>query len=537
MTDSPQNAAPQARVPADANERHRMRECVREYVAEQRLVPPLSMEELQNHAAVVSRQVGENGDLTDFVTVLVGNAVWRETMAAVPYERRVLLLPQCLRRKDTCPAELDEIGLLCEECGGCAIGEIQAEAESLGYVVLVAEGTTVVTRLLESGKVDAVVGVSCLTALEKSFPHMAADAIPGMAIPLLADGCTETSVDCEWVREIVRLKSDRPWIGRQDIEVLRTTIRNWFETDPLDAVLGKETGETDAVCRSWLARSGKRWRPLLAACVYKTLSGDDSDSPEAIREIAVAVECFHKASLVHDDIEDDDAVRYGEQTLHREYGIPIALNAGDLLLGEGYRLISACGAPPEQVVRMLAVAAQGHCNLCRGQGDELAWCREPTPLTCRRVIEIFRHKTAPAFEVALSLGAIRAGAPETVCAVLRAYSEALGIAYQIRDDLEDSCEEGSDGNEYASRPTLLMALAYEQADDAERERLENTWRTPSDRHSTARGSDIQTKARQLLEYYKNEAVRSLAPLQNAHLKGLLRRMVGKILGTTGGNGE
>ncbi len=530
MTHSPHSDTAQSRVPTDAEERRRVREIVREYVAQRKLVPPLSMEELRGHATVLSQRVGGNGELMDFVTVLVGNAVWRETMAAIPYERRVLLLPQCLRKKDTCPAALDEIGLLCEECGSCAIGEIQAEAESLGYVVLVAEGTTVVTRLLESGKVDAVVGISCLTALEKSFPHMAADAIPGMAIPLLADGCTETSVDCEWVQEIVRLKSDRPWIGRQDIETLRATIRRWFEPGQLNGILGEPTGETDAICRAWLARSGKRWRPLLAACVYKALSGDDADSPEAIHKIAVAVECFHKASLVHDDIEDDDAVRYGEQTLHREYGIPIALNAGDLLLGEGYRLISACGAPAEQIGRMLTVAAQGHCNLCRGQGDELAWCREPSPLTSQRVIQIFRHKTAPAFEVALSLGAIRAGAPETVCAVLRSFSEALGIAYQIRDDLDDFRKGDPGGDERALRPSLLMALAYEQADRTGRENLERAWQGGSTVGAIVPDGDIETKARQLLEYYKNEAVRSLTPLQNAHLKGLLRRMVGRILG-------
>jgi len=359
---------------------------------------------------------------------------------------------------------------------------------------------------------------------------MAADAITGMAIPLLGDGCSETSVDCEWVKEIVRLKSDRPWIGRQDIEVLRTTTRRWFEPGQLTDILGKPTGETDVVCREWLARSGKRWRPLLAACVYKALSDDDSDSPEAIHKIALAVECFHKASLVHDDIEDDDAVRYGGQTLHREYGIPIALNAGDLLLGEGYRLISECGAPAEQVGRMLAVASQGHCNLCRGQGDELAWCREPGPLTSGHVIQIFRQKTAPAFEVALCLGAIRAGAPEAVCAVLQSYSEALGIAYQIRDDLDDLPDESSGNADCVLRPTLLMALAYEQADAAGRKGLENAWRTGNTADSVASGCDIETKARQLLEYYKNEAVRCLTPLQNAHLKGLLRRMVGRILG-------
>ena len=54
------------------------------------------------------------------------------------------------------------------------------------------------------------------------------------------------------------------------------------------------------------------------------------------------MECFHKASLIHDDIEDDDAQRYGEPTLHVEHGVPVALNVGDLLIGEGYRLLAEC---------------------------------------------------------------------------------------------------------------------------------------------------------------------------------------------------
>ena len=62
--------------------------------------------------------------------------------------------------------------------------------------------------------------------------------------------------------------------------------------------------------------------------------------PEDLRKVAVAVECFHKASLIHDDIEDNDALRYGEKTLHEEHGVAVALNVGDLLIGEGYRLLA-----------------------------------------------------------------------------------------------------------------------------------------------------------------------------------------------------
>jgi len=127
-------------------------------------VPPLPLDELEAHAGRIAGEAGIQAAYVPFVTVLVGNEAWRDTVASVPFDRRVLLLPQCLRDRRKCPAELDEFGLLCEACGQCPIGGLQTEAESLGYVVLVAEGTTVVTSLLEQGKVAAAIS-HYLTAL------------------------------------------------------------------------------------------------------------------------------------------------------------------------------------------------------------------------------------------------------------------------------------------------------------------------------------------------------------------------------------
>ena len=133
-----------------------------------------------------------------------------------------------------------------------------------------------------------------------------------------------------------------------------------------------------------------------------------------MRQIAVAVECFHKASLVHDDIEDGDEQRYGQQSLHAAHGVPVALNVGDFLLGEGYRLIGAADAPAERLAEMLRVAADGHRGLSLGQGAELCWRSDPRPLSSAEVLDIFRRKTAPAFDVALRLGAVCAGAGASV---------------------------------------------------------------------------------------------------------------------------
>jgi len=524
-------------VPQERAERQRFRSAVDQYVEQRHLVPPLSMEELTLHAAAIVQAAQADPIYHSYLMVLLSNRVWRDTIAAIPYDRRILMLPQCLRTRGVCQAPMDEMGLLCEECGQCATGDLQAEAENLGYVVLIAEGTTVVTKLLEQGRVDAVIGVSCLSTLERSFPYMAADAIPGVAIPLYQTGCDSTRTDFDWVREAIRLRSTEGWAGRLDIDELRAQVRNWFETDELCRLLDSGNTRTEKIAIEWLRKGGKRWRPLLAVCVYKALQGTETPVPESTRRLAVAVECFHKASLVHDDIEDDDAVRYGEVTLHRRDGIPVALNVGDFLLGEGYRQIAECGMPSGQIEQLMRVAVQGHRTLCLGQGEELCWMRGPKPLTQREVIEIFRLKTAPAFDVALQIGAIAAGADGEVCQVLKRFSDALGIAFQIRDDLDDFQSEAGDGDAHAMRPSILFALAHEQATPAGRQLIEAVWcEGKTDRTlyeaflEQIRELAVEEKARQLLEHFKNEAVRSLSPLTNAHLKSLLRRVVGKILG-------
>jgi geranylgeranyl pyrophosphate synthase len=524
-------------VPPQKAVREVVRAAVREYVRRLELVPPLSMEELREHTDILLRNTGLDSAYRDFITVLVGNEVWWNTMAGIPFERRVLMLPQCLRTKADCPAVMDELGLLCEQCGRCPTGDIQEEAEDMGYVVLVAEGTTVVTKLLEQGKVDAVIGVSCLSVLERAFPHMATHAIPGIAIPLVRDGCENTQVDLDWVREAIHLKSDARWFGRIDIERLRIEVETWFMPHALRPLICREGTEAEEIALDWLSVSGKRWRPVLAACVYKAVASEE-DGPlgEKIHKLAVAMECFHKASLAHDDIEDEDELRYGRETLYKRYGIAIALNVGDLLLGEGYRLIAECGASPEQMAIMLGVVADAHRNLCLGQGEELSWMRHPTTLSSRRILELFRRKTAPAFEVALRLGAICADAGDEVGRVLKAYSESLGIAFQIRDDLEDFS--GKDNDTDAMRPSILYALAYEGASNSMKSTLASVWkdgRNAGSQNSAIRelmmNERAEEKARQLLEHYKNEAIRSLGPLRNAQLKSLLRRIVGKIVGT------
>ncbi|MGC2580302.1 MAG: DUF116 domain-containing protein, partial [Terrimicrobiaceae bacterium] len=339
---------------------------MREYVAECNPVPPLPLEELKRHADAMVAFLGCDPVYRDYIGILINNEIWRETLATVPCSRRLLLLPKCLRVESKCPAPFDEFGLLCKQCGLCTIQDLQSEAERLGYAVLVAEGSAIVMALIQTGKIEAIVGVSCISVLERAFPYMEAAAIPGVAIPLLQDDCIDTTVDLDWVWDYIHLTSDDK-TRRLDLGALRDEVESWFSTESLAEIMGPISGETEQIAREWLQRAGKRWRPFLTVSAFQALR----DTPEAplppdIRKIAVAVECFHKASLVHDDIEDQDAERYGQKTLHEEYGVPVALNAGDLLVGEGYRLLAESAATPPQRAAMIRVAAGGHRRLCLG---------------------------------------------------------------------------------------------------------------------------------------------------------------------------
>jgi len=524
---------PQANIPQTLAERVQIKQWIAAYVEQAKPVPPLSLQELREHAEQVVRAYDLKPAYVDYVGVLLNGEVWRETLATVPYERRLLLLPKCLRVEDRCPAPFDEFGLLCKRCGLCSIQELQEEAERLGYAVLVAEGSAIVMAIIQTGKIDAIVGVSCLNVLERAFPYMEAAAIPGVAIPLLQDDCRDTTIDLDWVWDVIHLTSDDQ-THRMDLDALRRQVDTWFAAEALDELMGPAASRTEAIAREWLTRAGKRWRPFLTACAFTALRDDpDAPLPLDFRKIAVAVECFHKASLVHDDIEDGDASRYGERALHEEHGVPVALNVGDLLLGEGYRLLAESDAPAAVKAAMFRIAASGHRTLCLGQGAELIWARDPQPLASLQVLEIFRQKTAPAFEVALRLGAAYAGADDEVAEVLNRYSEALGIAYQIRDDLDDLAEAGAPDDLTAMRPSLPLAVALEKAKKENRAVIEETWRrSPSVSPQQVRalitelGADERCRA--LLDSYKEEAVRSLAELENASLKGLLRRVIGKI---------
>ena len=144
---------PKKNIPQTKPERDRVLGLVRDYLERHEPVPPLPQEELRVHAERLVAEAGLNPAYTDYTGVLLNNEMWRESLATIPYEKRLLLMPKCLRVESKCPAPFDEFGLLCKQCGLCTIQDFQNEAERLGYAVLVAEGSAIVMSLIQTGKI------------------------------------------------------------------------------------------------------------------------------------------------------------------------------------------------------------------------------------------------------------------------------------------------------------------------------------------------------------------------------------------------
>lgn len=509
-------------------------------VAARRDVPPFTVRQVFDMAGEAAKDHGvslANEDERKVMAIMVHNEAWRETVAAVPYERRLLFLPQCLRSRVDCPAEMDAYGLLCQECGRCPLGALQREAVDLGYTVLIAEGSGAVSGLLSGGGLDAVIGVGCLHALEQSFRHIADEALPSLAIPLFRDGCDSSDVDLELLYTFIRLRSKVTCPPGVTVDALRARVQAWFLPERLRADLMPGDHHAQTVAMEWLCGAGRRWRPLLAVSVFDALqTADTGNGADLVRRVSVAAECFHKASLVHDDIEDNDDVRDSMPTLHRKYGIPVAINAGDLLLGEGYRLLSKAPLDPVLRERMLSVAADGHQRLCIGQGDELHWLQQRDMPGVASLLRLFSLKTGPAFEVAILLGAIAGGADPSVCAALSGFSEALGVAYQIRDDLQDMAQDSGWEQECVQRPSILLALLCEQCAPEDESGIRHAIRNGQATDGTAlylrqKGEQyaVVSKAEALLTEYRNRAIAALEPLPSVRLKSILIRIVKRIL--------
>ncbi len=221
-------------------------------------------------------------------------------------------------------------------------------------------------------------------------------------------------------------------------------------------------------------RAAKALRPSLCVATCRALGG----SLEGVLPSATVLELYHNAFLIHDDIEDGSETRRDGPTLHREHGIPIAVNVGDAMLAltiepliDNMRLLSLGKA-----LRILRAIARMARESAEGQALELSWIRKVHwNAQDRDYFRLVHQKTSHyTFLAPVEIGGIVAGASASQRARLRLFATALGVAFQIQDDILNlEGDEGRVGKENAGdlwegKHTLILLHARRRATRVER---------------------------------------------------------------------
>lgn len=468
-------------------------------------------ESLVHRAAAAPEHVG-------WTMVTIVSEYWRGRIAAAGAGRRLLLLPDC-----PCAPAADAAGTAPVACGpGCGIATIWAAAREGGWAVESTRQAVAGIGSLLTGQYDGILGIARLADLEKAFAMLPAFALPVAAVPCEpatnAGSCEASlaaaAIDVDWALGLLGVGGGEPVpvgdylpLFREAAEIFTpaglATLAERVGAEPsfgLAAVEAVAPNGADlaplqaaaALGGRFTTRGGKFLRPFVALAAFDAVVADLRERPasgaatpprdpvaarDAARAAALAIEVFHKASLVHDDIEDDDHVRYGRPTLHVECGVPSAINAGDYLLGVGYRVVAGLPGVDAATIRdVVTILSSAHVRLARGQGAEL-WWRDVggRRLAVSESLEMYGLKTSPAFEAAVAIGIRVAGLDPAAAGAIDRYALHVGTGFQVLNDLKDWAGDVENarraaGDLLGGRPTLLWALALERlpADDVER---------------------------------------------------------------------
>jgi len=218
------------------------------------------------------------------------------------------------------------------------------------------------------------------------------------------------------------------WIDRIDTELVRYFAEKDMQFNPLERAM-----------EYTLLAGGKRLRPLLTLVVVHEFGGDVA----AALPLSLASELMHTYSLIHDDLPcmDDDDMRRGKPANHVIFGEANAILAGDALHSEAFLILATAlhpGLTPQRRLNAIAELAQavGRSGMVAGQVMDLAM--EGTPVDLDRLTRLHRCKTGALLRFCVRLGGHLAALDDTAMAALTRYAEALGLLFQVVDDLLDN---------------------------------------------------------------------------------------------------
>src|SRR5215217_2924772 len=223
------------------------------------------------------------------------------------------------------------------------------------------------------------------------------------------------------------------------------------------------------------ARTGKRMRPVLGLLAYASIAGDYRPALPG----AAAVELGHNFSLVHDDIEDGDRERRHRPTVWAKHGVAQAINTGDMLFSlsrMALHRLSDLGFSDAKVLRLMRLYDETCVALCEGQYIDIATSERDDLMSVDLYFDMIGRKTAALIAASIEAGALLASDDDEVIARYRGFGWALGLAFQLNDDLLGiwgaEQKTGKEASDIARRKkTLPVIYAFEHAGPEDRERL------------------------------------------------------------------
>lgn len=289
-----------------------------------------------------------------------------------------------------------------------------------------------------------------------------------------------------------------------------------------------------------LAVPGKLLRPLLLLDACRAAGGN----PELVLPAAAGIEAAHMASLIHDDIVDGDDLRRGRPSLQARFDLPAALITGDLFIFTSFLgLIQShdLGVSAERALKAIRLLSQMGIDMCKGQALEAALACRPD-VTEAAYLHMVRLKTASVCSTTTQMGACLGGGSDMAVAVLGAYGQELGIAFQITDDiLAYDGDPHSMGKPLHSdtrncRITLPLILARQTSDADLRRRIDHLTESEAsalDRHNELKAildaSGALDQARMSALQFTRRAQEHLNALSPSPALDRLHRLAGALV--------
>jgi geranylgeranyl diphosphate synthase, type I len=222
---------------------------------------------------------------------------------------------------------------------------------------------------------------------------------------------------------------------------------------------------------------GKRLRPFMVIKSCEMLGGTVKRALPA----AAAVELVHNFTLVHDDIMDNDEMRHGTATVHRSYGMPLAILAGDILFSKAFELLyngRKVGIPDRAITEMVGKVSVACIEICEGQAIDVGNASSSKFPSDKQYIDMIGKKTAALFKVSCALGALSApNHSEQDVENLSSFGNNIGIAFQLVDDLigvvgDPKLTGKAAGNDIREgKKTYPILLALRNAKGEEKDRI------------------------------------------------------------------